>query len=185
MLTRQLCHQKGRDLRRVGKRFIVEHWQARDDVDRLLCGHIEFGMVAPQVACHGGSMVGFVVLSFMKADAKRLDRSAGERLQRRHHGARVHPAREERPEWHIRLHLAGNGLTQQRIERLRGVGVAACKGVRTPVLDRVMYRPVGLWRWVVARLRLFFADGQPRTWGQLMNTSIDRVWRWHVTQAHE
>ena len=86
MPPRQLGHEESRNLRPVGKRFVVNLREARDDAHCLLRGDIEFGVVRAEMVGHCLGVIGLVEFGFAKPDGECLDRPAALRLHQRDYG---------------------------------------------------------------------------------------------------
>lgn len=128
LLARQLCDQEGGNLRRIGKRLVIELRQARNHRHRLLGRHVKLGVLGAQVPRHRRGVLGFVVLAFVKADGERLDRTARLRLHQRHHRGGIDAAGQKRPQRHIGHPLQADRLVEAFFQRLHRFGFRAGKG---------------------------------------------------------
>src|SRR5467141_499201 len=68
VLAGQLREEIGWDLRIVGKRLIINCGQARDDLQSLFRGDVEFGVRGSQMLCERECLLGFVVAGVSIAD---------------------------------------------------------------------------------------------------------------------
>ncbi|ARF89170.1 uncharacterized protein BCN122_II2427 [Burkholderia cenocepacia] len=177
--ARQFGDEKGRDLRRIGERLVVDRRQLRHDAERMVGGHVKLGMARAEMARDGLRITGFVVAGLVEADRKRVDRRRRLRLHQRDDRRRIDAARQERAERHVGLHLPRDGLAQDRVELADGFVGGAFERLRAARLDRLFERPVRAQARRVARM--FELD--VRAGRQLADAAIDRVRRGHARLA--
>ena len=127
MLLGQLRDEEGRNLRRIGKRFVIQLRQPWNYGHGLLCRHIQFGMVGPQMPGYRFCMLSLVVAGLVKADGKSLDRPRRLRLHQCHHGGRIDTTGKKSAQWHIGHHLLADSILEQDFQRIDSLLRRTCE----------------------------------------------------------
>ena len=109
-LTRKPCDEKGRNLRNVRERFVIDIRQRRNDSQRVRFGHVKFGMVCPKVRSNIGCVIGLVIGDVVKPDGKGFDGSLAPGLHESGDRTGINSAGEERTERHIGNHVLRNDI---------------------------------------------------------------------------
>ena len=73
LAPRELRNEEGRNLGRIGKRLVVQSWEARNDRHRLFRSHVELGVLRTDVLRDKFRRFGFVVLAIVEADRECFD----------------------------------------------------------------------------------------------------------------
>jgi hypothetical protein len=111
MLAGQLADPVGRDGRTVGIGLVVERGERIDEIE--VVGLDRFDEMPGLVAiCHHLREFGFVEGRIVKGHRAGIDRLAALAGHTGHHGAGVHPAREEGAQRHVGNHAQAHRLAQ-------------------------------------------------------------------------
>src|SRR5690606_33719469 len=92
VLAGKLADQQGRNLRAVGKGFVVAARKAGNHRQGVFRPHIQFGVVGAQVLGDGRCVGRFVVAVIVEADGEGANRARAVRLHQRDDGAAVYAA---------------------------------------------------------------------------------------------
>ena len=128
-LTRQLAHPPGWQGRGIGERF-VEHRRQRIDMVEIIGRDIARAVIGGELAGHLRGVIALIQRGDIEPDGTGLDRIAADLRHQRNHAGAVHPARQERPQRHVRDH-AGRYRLPQQVEQFRfQIGGAARAAIR-------------------------------------------------------
>jgi hypothetical protein len=83
--TSELGQQKGGDRRRIGQGFVVHRRQSGDDAEGVVLGHVELGVMGPEVGSDALGERRLVHVVLIETDRERMDGLVGLRLHRGDH----------------------------------------------------------------------------------------------------
>ena len=182
--TRELAHERGRDLRRVGERLVVHLRQARDHRARLAGGDVQLGVVGPEVTGDGAGAARLVVAGLVEADRERADGPRALGLHERDDERRVDPAGQERADRDVGDHPQADALAQRGFHRVDRAGRPPVGGAGRRATLRITRGAVGPpvrdgLRRDAGRGRV---DLDVRRGRELRDAPVDRARRGHVAE---
>ena len=184
-LARQLRHQEGGNLRRIGKGLVIERRQTRNDRLRLRRLHIQLGMFGLQVIGHRLGVHGLVVARLVKADGKGLHRLGRLRLHQRHDGGRIDAARQEGAQRHVGHHLLADGIAQQRVQLADGLIIGTLPGRGHASHRHLGQRPVRRGRRQTLCLQVRLGQREVVPGHELGNAPVDGIRCRHAVVAQQ
>ncbi len=178
----ELGHHAGGELGGVGKGLVVHVGQPVHQVENVLRGDREFGVVRAQVVRDLFGVAGFVVGLGLEADGEGPDGLGGAGLHERGDQGGVDAAREQRAQGHVREHLVLDRVAEQSFQMVGGFGFGAGERVGESGGDGVFQGPVGVRTQVGGRIG---ADGEQVAGRQLERVLVDAARLGYVLVAQE
>ena len=164
---------------RVGKGFIVDVRQSRNDVARLLWSNIEFRMVRFQMVCHGPGMWGFIPLGLMKSYGKSFDSGSNIPAHQRHQQRGIYASGQEGPHRNIGNHAPANTISKELLQFFQAFGIIP-GGLRT-CRERFLYHIPILFQKSVA----LDVCSEEKAGAKFVYTGIDCLGGGYVSQMHQ
>ena len=169
--------QTGRNLRCIGERLVEHPGQGRDQVERLVRGDVELGVLGAEPVGDRTRERGLVEARLAKPDREGPDRLCALGLHQGRDQGGIDAAGKERADRHVGDHPAANRVLQQEVEFGHDLGVRALLGIAGGQSDRV---PVGGQARGTARV-----DLQPMAGGELAHAAVDALRARHEPPAQE
>ena len=140
-LARHRGDEIGRNLRGIGKRLVVPFRQSRNDVERLLRGHGEFGVLGAEMARDRGGMRRLVEARNVEADRERPHRPGIGGLHQRHHRRGIDAARQKRADRHVGDHAPPHRVREQGLQFVGQFAIAAAVRIGEPCVRDLRAHP--------------------------------------------
>ncbi len=132
MAARHCGNEICRNLGRVRKWLVVHVGQLRNDVERLLRGHREFGVIGSKMTGDRSRMWSLIKAGQIEADRVGPDGAAICGLHQRDDGGGIDAAGQESANRHVGHHAAAHSVLQQYFETVRQFAIVACNGSARP-----------------------------------------------------